>query len=104
LLADLRARHGDDELLAELARSLPSRLGQTAENRAAIWKAIEQALAPEHCVAHALAGCCVSEPQLDSWLAPLRVIGASIPVSVLREPNGNPIAWKIQATRASAGP
>jgi SAM-dependent methyltransferase len=101
LLGALRA-HDGDELLAELARSLPPRLGLPADNRSAIWTALEGALAPEHCMAHALADCCVSEPQLDEWLGPLRVVCALMAVSVLREPNGNPLAWRIEASRASA--
>jgi SAM-dependent methyltransferase len=55
LLSDLRERCGDDQLLGELTRSLPPRLGLPPENRRVIWAAIEQALAPEHCVAHAMA-------------------------------------------------
>jgi ubiquinone/menaquinone biosynthesis C-methylase UbiE len=102
LLCTLLAQYDGDELLAELARSLPPRLGLAAENRSAIWAAVEGALAPEHCMAHALADSCVSELQLDEWLEPLREVCALMAVSVLREPNGNPLAWRIEASRASA--
>jgi len=101
-LSGLRARYPDDELLDELARSLPPRLGRAPENRAAIWAAIEQALAPEHCMAHALAESCVTEAGLDRWLEPLRAVCALMAVSVVREPGGAPIAWKIEASRAPA--
>src|SRR4051812_13812191 len=77
-LAALRAIHPDDELLAELARSLPPRLGRPVVNRRAMWAAIEQALAPEHCMAYALAESCVAEARLDQWLEPLRVIGGGV--------------------------
>jgi hypothetical protein len=53
-------------------------------------------------MAHALADSCVSELQLDEWLEPLREVCALMAVSVLREPNGNPLAWRIEASRASA--
>jgi SAM-dependent methyltransferase len=101
-LAELRGRYPDDGLLAELARSLPPRLSRAPDNRAAIWAAIEQALAPEQCMAHALAESCVTEAGLDAWLEPLRVVCALMAVSVVREPDGAPIAWKIEASRASA--
>ncbi len=102
LLSSLRAEHGGDDLLAELARSLPPRLGLPPDNRAAVWRAIEQALAPEHCMAHALAQSCVSEAQLDEWLEPLRAVCALMAVAVLCEPSGTPVAWRIDASREHA--
>jgi len=101
-MAALTERHRDDSLIAELARALPSRLDRTPRERVAIWKAIEDALAPERCLADALNSSCVSAPELDEWLAPLRGICELAPVSVLREQNGEPIAWKIEGTRRIA--
>jgi hypothetical protein len=102
LLSALRERHPGDELLIELARALPPRLGRSLQNREAIWTAIQQALAPEQCVVRVLVDSCVSEARLDDWLEPLRVVCELMAVSILREPNGNPIAWKIEASRGSA--
>jgi len=102
-LAGLRTRYPDDELLAELARSLPPRLSRAPENRVAIWAGIEVALAPEHCVLHALAESCVTEVQIDQWLDPLRAVCTLMAVSVMRGPDGAPIAWKIAGSRASQG-
>ena len=67
-LSALRERYPDDELLAELARSLPPRLNRAPENRVAIWTAVERALAPEHCMAHALAESCVrKQVSTNGW-------------------------------------
>jgi len=101
-MAALIESHPDDSLIAELARALPSRLGRTQCERVAIWNAMEDALAPERCLADSLNSSCVASPELDEWLAPLRGICELAPVSVLREPNGEPIAWKIEGTRRIA--
>jgi SAM-dependent methyltransferase len=99
LLSELRQRHPGDALLAELGRSLPPRLGRPAEQRVATWKAIEEALAPESCVVEALAASCVSEERLDQWLEPLHGVCELTAVSVLRDSDGRPIAWKIEGAR-----
>lgn len=97
--AALLEQYARDELLSGVAQSLPRRLSEPGENRAAIWTALEQALAPEHCVVQALIESCVAEAQLDQWLEPLRVVCAVPTVSVLREPDGKPIAWRIEGSR-----
>jgi hypothetical protein len=91
----LAARHPHDALVAELARCLPLRLNRAQQERMAIWNAIEEALAPERCLAEALNACCVGPEELDEWLAPLRAAFELQPVSVLREANGDAIAWSI---------
>jgi SAM-dependent methyltransferase len=98
-LAALRETHPHDTLIAELARALPSRLGRAQSERIAIWNAIEDALAPERCLADSLNACCVASLELDEWLGPLRSVCELEPVAVLREPNGDPIAWKIEGAR-----
>lgn len=95
----LRERHPHDALVAELARSLPSRLGRTAREKTAIWNSIEDALAPELCLAQSLSQRCVAPARLEEWLAPLRRLFRLEPVAVLREPDGTPIAWRIQGVR-----
>jgi SAM-dependent methyltransferase len=97
-MSALIERHSHDTLIAELSRSLPSRLDRTERERIAIWNAIEEALAPERCLAESLNACCVVPPELDEWLGPLRRVCELLPVSVLREPNGDPIAWMIEGT------
>jgi SAM-dependent methyltransferase len=94
-MTSLTACHGADTLVAELARSLPSRLGRTQRERVAIWNAIGEALAPEHCIAQCLDASCVAPAELEQWLQPLRAIGELEPVSILREPGGDPLAWSI---------
>jgi SAM-dependent methyltransferase len=92
----LRTRHGQDELIAQLTSALPSRLARPAPERAAIWKAVEDALAPERCLAESLQASCVAETDLAAWLEPLsEVFRLRAPV-VLRESSGQAIAWKIE--------
>lgn len=95
----LVGKHPQDALITELARTLPSRLSSSRETRARIWLAIEEALVPERCVSATLSACCVTESRLDEWLEPLRSACQLLPVSVLRESNGDPIAWSIEGLR-----
>jgi len=88
--------HPDDALVVELARSLPSRLSRTPRERVAIWKAIDDALAPERCLAGCLNAACVAPEEIEAWLEPLRGICALQETGILREPGGMPIAWRIE--------
>jgi hypothetical protein len=100
-MSALRARFAGDVLLAELAGALPSRIGRAPSERLAIWKAVEDALAPERCLAESLQLACVTEAGLARWLEPLHA-GFRIQVPVqLREPDGRPIAWRIEGFRMS---
>jgi len=99
----LRQKHPHDALVAELARSLPLRLGRAPREKAAIWNSIEEALAPERCLAESLRARCVAPAQLDEWLAPLRRHCELRSVSVLREADGTPIAWRIEGVRPISG-
>ena len=101
-MSALVARYPHDALMAQLARSLPSRLGGTRTERNTIWHAIEEALAPELCIAQPLTACFVAPIELDDWSASLRQVCDAMRVSVLREPNGDPIAWRIDGTRGAA--
>ena len=98
-LAALVQAHPDDALVVELARALPSRLGREPRERSAIWNAVEDALAPERCLAEALNACCVSRARLEEWLDPLRAVSGVTSVSILRERDGSPVAWKIDGLR-----
>jgi len=95
----LAARYSHDSLVAELARCLPTRLNRAHQERMAIWNAIEEALAPERCLADALNACCVGPEELDEWLAPLRGCCELQAVLVLRETNGDAIAWRIEGVK-----
>jgi ubiquinone/menaquinone biosynthesis C-methylase UbiE len=98
-VAALVQAHPDDALVAELARALPSRLGREPRERSAIWNAVEEALTPECCLAEALNACCVSRQRLEAWLEPLRAVSGVTSVSILRERDGSPVAWKIDGLR-----
>jgi SAM-dependent methyltransferase len=99
LLSALRERYPDDDLLCQLSRALPPRLRLPAPDRVATWNAIGRALAPERCLLQALRASCVSEVRLNEWLHPLHAVCESMAVSVLRESNGDPIAWKVEGCR-----
>lgn len=99
-ISELLRRHPHDALIATLARSLPLRVGRAARERAAIWSAVEEALAPELCLSHALHACCVAPEGLDDWLRPLRKSCDLGPPSILREPSGAPFAWRIEGRNA----
>jgi ubiquinone/menaquinone biosynthesis C-methylase UbiE len=100
-LAALVAEHPGDALVAELARSLPSRLARAQRERQAIWKAIEDALAPECCLASSLNDACLTPEAIGPWLAPLQSICSIEPPCVLRDGDGSPIAWIVQGTRSA---
>jgi SAM-dependent methyltransferase len=99
-LSSLLGRHPHDPLIAQLAQALPPRLGSPQTKRTAIWAAIDEALAPERCVAESLLARCVAPSHLAEWLGPLASVCELQPVSVLREPNGDPIAWSVEGVRS----
>ena len=98
----LMEKHPHDSLVFELGRSLPSRLARTPRERAAIWTAIEDALAPERCLTECLNECCVGPEELDDWLGPLRGVCELAPPNLLLEPNGTPVAWKIEGVTSAS--
>jgi ubiquinone/menaquinone biosynthesis C-methylase UbiE len=100
-MMELIAKHPHDTLIAHLARALPARMASPETTRVAIWAAIEEALEPERCVSESLSECCVQDSQVDEWLGPLRSAFNLLPVTVLREPNGDPIAWRVEGVRTS---
>ena len=100
-LARLQGEHPHDTLVGTLARHLPVRAANGSEQRSAAWSAVEEALWPERTVLEALDACCVAPEELEGWLGPLRQFCAVTSVSILRKPNGDPIAWRIEGTRLS---
>lgn len=88
-----------DSVVAELVEAMTSRLSRGPRERLAIWSAVEDAMAPEICLAQALLVACVTPDDLDRWTAPLRDGCALTDVSILREPSGAPLAWRIEGVR-----
>jgi len=100
-LACLQRAHPHDTLVGTLARHLPVRATRSRQERDAAWTAVEEALWPERTVLEALDACCVAPEELDGWLGPLRQFCAVTSVSILRKPNGDTIAWRIDGSRTS---
>jgi hypothetical protein len=103
-MSTLASRQAGDALVAELARTLPSRLGRAPRERAALWKALEEALAPELCLAQSLQACCVAPARIEAWLQPLNSVASLRSVAVLSEPDGTPIAWRVEGVVQPGGP
>jgi SAM-dependent methyltransferase len=97
----LKQNHPRDGLVAELARSLPSRLSKGDRERIGTWKAIEDALTPERRVLEALDACCLAPEGLEDWLAPLSNLFEVKNASIVRESNGQPLAWRIDGIQRS---
>lgn len=102
-LTSLQRAHPGDTLVQELSRLLPLRARQGTRERTAAWNALEDALAPDRTILEALDACCVAPEELDGWLGPLRQFFAVTSTSVLRKPNGDPIAWRIEGARMQSG-
>jgi SAM-dependent methyltransferase len=98
-LSSLQRAHPGDTLVDSLARLLPARAKQDSQKRIAMWSAVEEALSPECTVLEALDACCVAPEELDGWLGPLRQFFDVATPSILRKPNGDPIAWRIEGMR-----
>lgn len=98
-LAALAHRHPSDALVAELRRSLPSRLGRAPRERNAIWSAIEDALAPERCLAESLNASHIAPGDLARWLEPVRAFFDLAGPVELREPKSAIIGWHIRGCR-----
>lgn len=94
-LLALLARYPGDNLLMELARAVPTRLLRPPRERLAIWNALEDALAPERCIAESLQACHVTPGDFEHWSQPLRGACADFAVDILREAEGSPVAWRI---------
>lgn len=98
-LKALLQAHPHDTLVTELVHVLPLRLTRAERERSAIWTAIEDALAPERCILEELHACAIAPEYLEDWLAPLRAVCDVPQPEVLREPDGQPIGWRIEGVR-----
>jgi len=101
-LTSLRREHPGDTLVRELARVLPLRARAGSREREAAWSALGVALSPELTILEALDSCCVAPEELEGWLGPLRQFCAVTSTSVLRKPDGSPIAWQIDGMKRPA--
>ena len=101
-LSSLQRAHPGDTLVRELSRILPLRAKAGSREREAAWSALGVALSPELTILEALDSCCVAPEELDGWLGPLRQFCAVTSTSILRKPDGTPIAWQIDGMKRPA--
>ncbi len=94
-----RAAPGE-AIVAEVAQALRGRLTRGAAERAAIWDAVAAALAPEREILAALEVSCVAPEQLGPWLAGLAGRFDPCNASVMRRPDGEVIAWRVEGRSA----
>lgn len=86
-------------LIKQAAGGLRSRIASGDRQRAAVWAAVAEALAPERRILDALEASCVAPDELDGWLAPLREMFEVRSPSAIRRLSGEPIAWSIEGAR-----
>jgi SAM-dependent methyltransferase len=98
-MLELRRAHPHDSLVADLTEALPARLSRPPRERQAIWTAVEDALAPELCLAKALVACCVAPRDIERWTGAFAGVCDLTSVSVIPDPNGAPLAWRIEGAR-----
>lgn len=101
-LTSLQREHPGDTLVRELSQILPQRAKAGSREREAVWNALGVALSPELTILEALDSCCVAPEELDGWLGPLRQFCAVTSTSILRKPDGTPIAWQIDGMKRPA--
>jgi hypothetical protein len=65
----------------------------------AVWKAVEEALAPERRILETLNTCCLAPEDLDGFLGSLRNFFEVRSISTLHKPNAEPIAWRLGGAR-----
>lgn len=99
LLRRLAAEHGAIDIVRELAGTLPLRLNLDRPRRAAIWQAIDDALAPEALILDALLGAAPSPQSLAHWLAPLRAAFTGVEAAPVAAPDGALLAWHVSGMR-----
>jgi SAM-dependent methyltransferase len=103
-MSALKELHPTDALVSELARSLPLWTDRARAERLVIWRAMEEALAPERCILEALDARCVAPEALEDWVSPLRVFFDLRPASVLHGLDGRPLAWRVEGARRGGHP
>lgn len=88
-----------DPIVATAACGLRAHLVQDKARRAAVWKAIGEALEPELVMLSALDHWCIGYDRLDHWTGPLARDFDMASPEVIRVRSGEPIAWAISGTR-----
>jgi SAM-dependent methyltransferase len=93
-------RDSPGQRIVELAaRGLCVRINDPEAERAAVWNAVVNTLAPEQFMLRSLTTSCVAPDELTHWLEPLTEGFAIHSASILRMGVGKPLAWKIEGRR-----
>jgi ubiquinone/menaquinone biosynthesis C-methylase UbiE len=87
-----------ERIVEQAAEGLHRRINGDAAERAQVWRALVDALAPELVMAKSLQAACVAPDDLAEWLSPLIDGFELMPPSTLRM-SGKPLAWKIEGRR-----
>jgi SAM-dependent methyltransferase len=83
------------------ARGLHANIGKSDLQRAIVWKAVVEALMPEHVLIEDQERSCVAPDRVSRWLRPFANAFELAPISTLVIRGGVPIAWKFEGRRKS---
>lgn len=99
MVAALVLKHGDVDLVRQIAAALPQRVDLEGGARSGMWRAIGEALAPEAVILDSLLEVCQSRQSILGWLAPLRAALADVTAEPIRTAGGAPVAWHVSGRR-----
>jgi hypothetical protein len=93
----LRSGFADQDVVTEFERGLGSALGQSVEERSALWRDVATKVDQERQILSALGSAAVADCQ--PWLDELSSSFEMEPATVISEANGLPLAWLLQGRR-----
>ena len=88
-----------EQIVGQASRGLAFRIHRNEAERAAVWHAVVDALAPELLMLSSLETSFVAPDELMRWLEPLADEFELSPPSTVRMGGGGPLAWKIEGRR-----
>ena len=101
-IGPIRSTLPTEPLVGQVAQALRTHVDRHAEQRAAIWTAVAEALAPERVILDALESACVADSDLDRWLAGFARRFEIATVRRMYGADGEVIAWAIDGNATAA--
>ena len=101
-IGPVRSSLPTEPLVGQVAQALRAKVGRHEAQRAAIWTAVAEALAPERVILDALDSACVADSDLDRWLAGFAGRFEIATVRRMHGPGGDVIAWAIDGNTTAA--